>query len=571
MQPMIEKFGVIPRGFFSADEKRLTPLAYFFLLMLCVAFFTPGLVTMPPTDRDESLFAQASKQMVESGNYTNIRIQDAPRYKKPIGIYWLQSTAVRLFNPHHLDQIWAYRLPSLTGATIAVLMTAALGALLFTPAVGLLGAMMMAGCVLLNVEARLATTDAALLACIMVAMYGLARAYLGQVVSWHVPLAFWTAFAFGVLLKGPIILLPVAGTLLWLQIADKNIGWFRTLRPLIGILYALMLILPWFIIISLHSHGAFFQQSAGNDMLAKIWHGQNRGFMPPGLHLMALPLLFFPFALFVALGTPDVWRNRKEGAVKFCLGWIVPTWLVFEISLTKLPHYVLPTYPALALLAAKFLLDGFPSATHTPRRLSIALVIAFWLMVGISFAAVFSLLPLFVEHRWMWTQVAFGLTLIFSQALALLLLPQSKSACVNVLVIGSLLFMTSVFGNTLPGLRHLWFSNEIVETVSGATSCQQNQIVSVGYHQPSLVFLAGTDTLLPATGGEAGEELKQDPCRIAVVDNRHKQDFLDVFKDAPQQAIEAGTIDGIDTGHGAQPWLTLYRMLPAPQMPDNAP
>ena len=126
---MFRKLAAIPNSFYAREGTRLSPLAYFFLLMLCVAFFTPGLVTMSPTDRDESSFAQASKQMIETGNYTDIRLQDAPRYKKPIGIYWLQSAVVRAVNPHHLDEIWAYRLPSFAGATLAVLMTAALGAL----------------------------------------------------------------------------------------------------------------------------------------------------------------------------------------------------------------------------------------------------------------------------------------------------------------------------------------------------------------------------------------------------------------------------------------------------------
>ena len=200
-------------SFFAPDGKKLSLLAYLFLVMLCVGFFTPGLATMPPTDRDEASFVQASKQMIESGNYTDIRLQDEPRYKKPIGIYWLQSAVVRVFNPHHLDEIWAYRIPSFVGATVAVLMTAALGSLLFNPLTGLLAAMMLAGCILMNVEARIATTDAALLASIMVAMYGLARAYLGQISGWRVPLVFWTAFAVGILLKGPIILLPILGAL----------------------------------------------------------------------------------------------------------------------------------------------------------------------------------------------------------------------------------------------------------------------------------------------------------------------------------------------------------------------
>jgi 4-amino-4-deoxy-L-arabinose transferase-like glycosyltransferase len=558
---MLEKLAVIPETFFTQDGKRLSLLAYAFLAMLCVGFFTPGLVTMPPTDRDESSFAQASKQMIESGNLTDIRLQDAPRYKKPIGIYWLQSTVVRLVNPHHLNEIWAYRIPSFVGATIAVLMTAALGALLFSPTAGLLAAVMLAGCVLLNVEARLAKTDAALLACIVTAMYALARAYLGQASGWRIPLLFWTAVACGVLLKGPIILLPVLGALLWLRISDKTVAWFRVLRPLPGLLYALALVAPWFIAISLQSHGAFLQQSAGHDMLAKLWQGQDRGIMPPGMHLMALPIAFFPFALFVVFAVPDMWKNRRDPAVKFCLGWIIPMWLVFEFSLTKLPHYVLPAYPALALLTGKFLLDGFPTVSGTARRFSVALIVAFWLALGAALAFSFSVLSPLVDNAWKIPQIIAGIILILSQGLALLLFYKQKTGSLVALTLGALIFMSTTFGSTIPNLQHAWLSREIVEAADTLKPCPQSQLVAVGYHEPSLVFLAGTKTILAANGGDAAKDLQQDSCRVAVIDGAHKQEFLDAFAGSPQQPHEAGTIGGLNSGHGSQTLMTLY-LLP---------
>ncbi|MGB9151613.1 MAG: glycosyltransferase family 39 protein [Alphaproteobacteria bacterium] len=558
---MFEKLAVIPDSFFAPDGKKLSLLAYLFLVMLCVGFFTPGIVTMPPTDRDEASYVQASKQMIESGNYTDIRLQDEPRYKKPIGIYWLQSAVVRVFNPHHLDEIWAYRIPSFVGATVAVLMTAALGSLLFNPLTGLLAAMMLSGCILMNTEARIATTDAALLASVMVAVYGLARAYLGQISGWRVPLVFWTAFAVGILLKGPLILLPILGALLWLKISDKNIAWFRSLRPVIGLLYALVLVAPWFIAITLQSHGAFLQQSAGQDMLAKIWESQNRGMLPPGAHLMALPILFFPFALFAVFAAPDVWKNRREASVKFCLGWIVPMWLVFECSLTKLPHYVLPAYPAIALLTAKFLLDGFPTVAETNRRFPIVLVVGFWLVIGVGFALFFSMVPAHYDNVWQMPQIVAGGFLILSQGCALLMLPRQKIGSLVILTLGGLVFVSTTFGMTIPGLQHAWMSREIVEAVEPLNPCPNSQIVSFGYHEPSLVFLAGTDTMLTFNAADAAKALKEDSCRVAVIDDRNKQDFLDAFAGAPQQPKESGTIGGLNSGHGAQMTLTIY-LLP---------
>src|SRR3954469_7737657 len=86
-----------------------------FLLLCAMLFFLPGFFTIPPIDRDEARFAQATKQMVESGDYVDIRFQEDVRYKKPVGIYWLQSAAVEIASalglPRAELRIWVYRLP----------------------------------------------------------------------------------------------------------------------------------------------------------------------------------------------------------------------------------------------------------------------------------------------------------------------------------------------------------------------------------------------------------------------------------------------------------------------------
>src|ERR1700749_546146 len=74
---------------------------------------------LPPLDRDESRFAQATAQMLESGDFTVIRFQEEPRFKKPVGIHWLQAASVAAFSNVEDRQIWAYRIPSLLGAMLA--------------------------------------------------------------------------------------------------------------------------------------------------------------------------------------------------------------------------------------------------------------------------------------------------------------------------------------------------------------------------------------------------------------------------------------------------------------------
>src|SRR5436853_2631411 len=98
-----------------------------FLVLCGLLFYLPGFFSIPPIDRDEARFAQATRQMVETGDFVDIRFQDDVRYKKPVGIYWVQAavveSATKLGVPNAQLRIWLYRVPSLIGAIGAVLLT----------------------------------------------------------------------------------------------------------------------------------------------------------------------------------------------------------------------------------------------------------------------------------------------------------------------------------------------------------------------------------------------------------------------------------------------------------------
>jgi 4-amino-4-deoxy-L-arabinose transferase-like glycosyltransferase len=238
---------------FAASSKRR---ALAVLAIVSLIAFLPGIFQIPPVDRDEARFAQATKQMIETGDYVDIRFQDEVRYKKPVGIYWLQAAVVKaaeaLGVPRARTRISLYRIPSLVGALGAVLATNWC-ALAFGGRRGAaLAALMMLGSTLLGVEARLAKTDAMLLLTVVVAMGALARVYLlrrGDGITprdWALVAVFWTALAAGILLKGPVIVMIVGLTAATLSIVDRSGHWLMALRPLPGIIWLLVLVLPWF-------------------------------------------------------------------------------------------------------------------------------------------------------------------------------------------------------------------------------------------------------------------------------------------------------------------------------------
>src|SRR5260221_13818383 len=104
---------------------------YALLVGVCLFLYLPGISAIPPLDRDEARFAQATRQMLQTGDFLRIRFQDEARNKKPAGIYWLQAVSVSTLSSPAATAIWPYRLPSLLGGMAAVLLTLAVGIAVF--------------------------------------------------------------------------------------------------------------------------------------------------------------------------------------------------------------------------------------------------------------------------------------------------------------------------------------------------------------------------------------------------------------------------------------------------------
>src|SRR3954470_7219893 len=185
------------------------------LALLGLLLWLPGLLSLPPLDRDESRFAQSSRQMVQTGNWVDIRLGHVPRYKKPVGIYWLQAAATSIAGGGRDDQIWTYRLPSLLGAIAASWLTFWVALAVTGAEAAFLAGLLMLGSVLLTAEASIATTDAVLLACALGVQGVLLRLYRAardpdappesNQPSRRLLLAGWIACAAGILVKFPLV------------------------------------------------------------------------------------------------------------------------------------------------------------------------------------------------------------------------------------------------------------------------------------------------------------------------------------------------------------------------------
>ena len=106
--------------------------------------------------------------------------------------------------------------------------------------------------------------------------------------AWAHALVLWTAIAGGILLKGPLILMVLGLAALALAVADRSARWLMRLRPLVGVLWVLLLVLPWFVAIMGRAGETFLQDSVGQDLLGKIFHGQETHGAPPGYYAGAV-------------------------------------------------------------------------------------------------------------------------------------------------------------------------------------------------------------------------------------------------------------------------------------------
>src|SRR6266550_3387643 len=346
---------------------------YALLAALCFALYLPGIAAIPPLDRDEARFAQASRQMLETGDFLRIRFQDEARNKKPAGIYWLQAASVAAFSTPESSAIWPYRLPSFAGALGIV------------------------------AEAHIAKTDAALLAAVVAGQGALGLVYVrartGRPAIPSLAVMFWIAETAALLLKGPPAAALVILTVLTLSIADRDWRWLRGLYPLAGIIFMAVAITPWLVAIERATEGQFLADSLGQDLWAKLIGAQESHGAPPFSYLLMSIATFWPGSVMLVPALMHAWRHHGAPAERFLLAWLVPAWIVLELLPTKLPHYVLPIYPALALLAGAALVEGARAAAPRWLRYADVATKALWGLVTIALAGALLVLPFrFGDH-----------------------------------------------------------------------------------------------------------------------------------------------------------------------------
>ena len=542
--------------------------AILLLTLLCALLYLPGLASLPPFDRDEARFAQASKQVLQEGRWLVPYFQHAPRSKKPAGIYWLQAGSAAgaqavTTGDGSLRRIWPYRIPSVLGAWLAVLLTYAVGVQLFERTAALTGAALLAGSLLLTVEAHLAKTDAVLLATILLALWGLARAQArwraGAALRHCGPwpwLAFWSGLGLSVLIKGPIGPAVVGLAALGQRWAAGSWRWGCFLAPGRGLALFVVLAGAWPAALLLTGAGGFMVESANEDLIPKLLSAQESHGAPPGSYLAALYVAFWPGVLLVVPGLVAAFRRRTHPGVRFCLAWLVPGWILFALVPTKLPHYVLPFYPALGLLAGHLVSAGWPEGRGRVWSVLGALHAGLWVLVGLGLAGAFAVLPAYYGSGV--GDAAVAQTALILAAVAVTAgaawrtrsLRQPGAAVLAAVLVWPVLAQVYV-----PRLEQLFPARTVARYLPPPEA--RGALAATGYTEPSLVFLNGTGTKLTGPAGVAAHLARTpDGYGLVAADERERFDAAVAERGAAVRRVL--TFPAFNYSKGERVRLTLF-------------
>jgi 4-amino-4-deoxy-L-arabinose transferase-like glycosyltransferase len=353
------------------------PVKYAILFSACVLFHILGTWNLPLVDRDEPRFAEASREMIERGNYIVPYFNNQLRLDKPPLTYWAQIASYQIFG----ENDFGARFPSAIAAALTALVISVWGRRVGGEKVGWWAAIIFTLSLQTFVHAKAAVADMWLVLFVTMASWAgyellldlnrptarPAGAFYSQGCWW---LVFYLSLALGFLTKGPIAWTPLL-TVVAIMVYTRNWQLFRAFKFVRGILLTLVIVALWGIPALIQTCGEFFTVGIGRHVVTRSFMTlEGHGASSLGMYALLLPfyfvtvfISFFPWSIKLPWLIRKLWRNREAGVdapsysrspVDTYLLWsIAVIFVIFTLVSTKLPHYTLPAFPLLALLLAR--------------------------------------------------------------------------------------------------------------------------------------------------------------------------------------------------------------------------
>ena len=342
-------------------------------------------------DPDEARYGEIAREMIERGDWATPHLNQVKYLEKPPLVYW--ATALSFLGLGQSE--FAARVPTVLAGLVTLLLSALLARRLYGSQTALLATAMLAWAPLFGFLSIVLTLDMSLTACTTAAMVAVWRAWSGGGDRRWVRVAY-AATALAMLVKGPVAVVLVGGTTFLFLVAHG--GW-RALRPWFdwrALALAALIVLPWFLLVGWRNPefwNYFIVDQHLHRYTSTKEHGEPIWYFAPvvlaGLAPWSLALLFDPALLRGALDP-----RRWVPGTRFLALWAAVILVFFSLSVSKLPTYVLPALPPLAILGARTLLWGIE------RGRSVGLMRAAWLLLvgGPILGLVAAVLP-YVSHH----------------------------------------------------------------------------------------------------------------------------------------------------------------------------
>lgn len=391
-------------------KNRLLLIAFVLLALLPIWFQLGG---GPIGPRSDGRYAAVSRDMADNGRWLIPHDENGPHLTKPPLTYWSEAASIRLFGP----TAWAVRLPSALAGSIVVIGTLLLGTSLYNRRVGLIAAGLVSVMPMAVTIHRLTLTDGLL-----------AAAWLGILAGGYFCIAqprraiwiwlLWGSMAIGWLIKGPVAWIPLLCIVCWL-LAGRRVGQLRHLRLWRGLCLSLLPMLAWALLVYLGTPDAMdvWRHEVGGRLTGGGSHGE-----PPWFFLGLFMVGLFPATLAMDLpwlnrGASHEWaRLRRADDVYFWVWAVVLPLVIFSIPSGKLPSYILPLCPPMAILGAltleNWLLGRYDAMQPSPgkwlpRRPEIPLVM--FIVTSVCYLGSIVTAAMVLGAGQLWIALPFGL------------------------------------------------------------------------------------------------------------------------------------------------------------------
>ena len=481
---------------FGGPQRPGSRREFLLLLVLVAALLLVGLGRSALTDRDEGANAGAAREMLERGAWLTPTLNHEPRFAKPAFVYWLMVGSATVLGVGEL----AARLPSAVAAGVLVLAQYGFARWALGAEAGLRAALIL----LLGIEyvliGRMALTDATLVLWTSLAGFVFFRAHHGPAPRGPWYAGMYVALALAMLTKGPVgVLVPGLGIAAYLVVTGAAGRFWREAAPGRGLLLFGVVALPWYGAM-LWQHGGDYLARAQAETLGRVARTVTG---PGGTPLFYLPVVligFFPWSAFLPGALVETLRgarrraatSRADAALVFAAVWVVCGLVAFSVPRSRLPHYVLPVFPAAALLVAGRWAPGAPALGRALLAgLGVLIAVGAGLALALGGTLARALEPAYPAEptaRLPWSVLAVAALALVMGAGALL---RDGARLFRLLAVAMTLLLAVGIHLVLPAFSATWVAPPtLLARRAGAEARPCDVVAVLGPYRPSFLFYA---------------------------------------------------------------------------------